>query len=141
MAEGSRIAVIAAGPVVNRAVEAAAEIREEYGWSPSVYNIRYVKPLDSELLNGILATHDRIVTIEDGTVLGGLHGAVAEFVSASCKRLPVRAIGIPDRYVSQGTQVELWQECGLSLPEIIRVIMEESEKNQKKEQKILEIKN
>ncbi len=141
VAEGSRIAVIAAGPVVNRAVEAAAEIREEHGWSPSVYNIRYVKPLDSELLNEILATHDRIVTIEDGTVLGGLHGAVAEFVSASCKRLPVRAIGIPDRYVSQGTQVELWQECGLSLPEIIRVIMEESEKNQKKEQKILEIKN
>ncbi len=141
VAEGSRIAVIAAGPVVNRAVEAAAEICKEHGWSPSVYNIRYVKPLDSELMNEILATHDRIVTIEDGTVLGGLHGAVAEFVSASCKRLPVRAIGIPDRYVSQGTQGELWQECGLSLPEIIRVIMEESEKNQKKEQKILEIKN
>ncbi len=141
VAEGSRIAVIAAGPVVNRAVEAAAKIREEYGWSPSVYNIRYVKPLDGELMNGILASHERIVTIEDGTVLGGLHGAVAEFVSASCNGLPVRAIGIPDRYVSQGTQGELWHECGLSLPEIIRVIVEESEKNQKKDRKILEIKN
>ena len=132
MLEGSKVAVIAAGPTVYRAVEAAKEILREAGWNPSVYNIRYVKPLDTEMMGEICRTHDRIITVEDGTLLGGLHGAVAEYISSQDRVVPVKGIGIPDRYVSQGTQEELRHECGLTKDEIKRDILEECEKIAKK---------
>ena len=128
MVKGSRIAVIAAGPVANRAMEAAREIEAETGWIPSIYNIRYIKPIDLELLAHIAEEYESIVTIEDGTVLGGLYGAVAEYMSAQDRPLPVRAVGIPDRYISQGTQEELRGECGLTKAEIKRVIVEKMQK-------------
>ena len=133
LAEGSRVAVIAAGPVVYRALEAAERFKEEAGWSPAIYNIRYIKPIDTALLEEAYAGYDRIVTIEDGTVVGGLYGAVAEFVASKDLPKPVRAVGIPDRYISQGTQSELRSECGLTTDEIFKVFCEENEKILKKD--------
>lgn len=133
LAEGSRVAVIAAGPFVYRALEAAEKFKEETGWSPAIYNIRYIKPIDTALLEEAYAGYDRIVTIEDGTVVGGLYGAVAEFVASKDLPKPVRAVGIPDRYISQGTQNELRSECGLTVDEIFRVFCEENEKILKKD--------
>lgn len=139
--EGERVAVIAAGPCVNRAVEAASALQEKTGWTPSVYNARYIKPFDEELLRDAVRKHDRIVTIEDGTVIGGLHGTVSELVAGWGCMIPVRAVGIPDRYISHGTQEELRHECGLSVCAIETVLIEENEKTGKKDQKVLEIKN
>ena len=133
LAEGSRVAVIAAGPFVYRALEAAEKFKEETGWAPAIYNIRYIKPIDTALLEEAYAGYDRIVTIEDGTVIGGLYGAVAEFVASKDTPKPVRAVGIPDRYISQGTQNELRSECGLTVDEIFRVLCEENEKILKKD--------
>lgn len=138
---GEKIAVIAAGPCVNRAEEAAESIYRREGWRPSVYNIRYIKPFDEKLLHEIAARHERIVTVEDGTVLGGLYGTVTELLAGWGCLVPVRAVGIPDKYISQGTQEELRHECGLSESSIEAVLMEENEKIQKKDQKVLEIKN
>ena len=73
--------MIAAGPFANRALEAAAQIKEEYGWSPAIYNIRYIKPLDQEIMKEVVREYDRIITVEDGTTVGGLYGAVSEYVS------------------------------------------------------------
>ena len=126
--DGERVAVIAAGPFAYRAVEAAGQIRKEQGWNPAIYNTRYVKPIDKDLLAEVYENFDRVITIEDGTVLGGLYGAVSEFMSAQEKPIPVRAVGIPDRYVNQGTQEELRQECGLTMGEIRGVIIQEYEK-------------
>ena len=128
MLEGEKVAVIAAGPFAYRAVEAAEQIRQEKGWNPAIYNIRYIKPIDTRLLAEVYENFDRVVTVEDGTVLGGLYGAVSEFMSAQEKPLPVRAIGIPDRYINQGTQQELRQECGLTVNEMKSVILSEYEK-------------
>ena len=86
----------------------------------------------------ISAKYRRIVTIEDGSVMGGLYGAVAEYVSACDRPLPVKAVGIPDRYISQGTQEELKQECGLTNDEIYAVFAAESKKICKKDEKVLE---
>ena len=133
LAEGTRVAVIAAGPFVYRALEAAEKFKEEAGWSPAIYNIRYIKPIDTALLEEAYAGYDRIVTIEDGTVIGGLYGAVAEFVASKDTTKPVRAVGIPDRYISQGTQNELRSECGLTTDEIFKVFCEENEKILKKD--------
>jgi 1-deoxy-D-xylulose-5-phosphate synthase len=133
MADGTKVAVIAAGPFAYRAVEAAEELRAETGWSPAIYNIRYIKPIDEDILAEVAAGYDRIVTVEDGTVLGGLHGAVAEFISSQKNPLPVRAVGIPDRYMTQATQKELRQECRLTKDELKLVFCEEYEKNEKKD--------
>ena len=136
--EGKDVAVIAAGPSANRALECAQKMHEETGWNPAIYNIRYIKPLDQDLMKEISAKYRRIVTIEDGSVMGGLYGAVAEYVSACDRPLPVKAVGIPDRYISQGTQEELKQECGLTNDEIYAVFAAESKKICKKDEKVLE---
>ena len=133
LAEGTEVAVIAAGPFAYRALEAAAEIKAQTGWSPAVYNIRYIKPVDQELLKEVHENYSRVVTVEDGTVLGGLYGLVSEFMSAQERPMPVRAVGIPDRYVQQGTQKELRQECGLTKEGILDVILQEKQKNLKKD--------
>ena len=133
LAEGTDIAVIAAGPFAYRALEAAEQLKSQTDWSPAIYNIRYIKPVDQELLKEVYENYSRVVTVEDGTVLGGLYGLVAEFMSAQEEPIPVRSIGIPDRYVQQGTQKELRQDCGLTKEGILDVILQEKQKNQKKD--------
>ena len=137
--KGTKVAVVAAGPVANRALEAAEKMRQETGWNPSIYNIRYIKPIDTDILKEIAVEYSRVITIEDGCIMGGLYGSVAEFMSACEKPLPVRAVGIPDRYINQGTQEELREECGLNLGQIYEAIVEECEKICKKDEKVLEI--
>ena len=133
VAEGTKVAVVAAGPYVYRAMEAAEELRSEAGWSPAIYNIRYIKPVDQDALAEIHADYDRVVTIEDGSVIGGLHGAVAEFMTSHENPKPVRAVGIPDRYMSQGTQEELRHECDLAKDDLKRIFSDEFEKISKKD--------
>ena len=131
--EGDTVAVIAAGPVANRAVEAAEIVKKDTGWNPSIYNIRYIKPIDETLLKEISKKYRTIITVEDGCTIGGLHGAVAEYMSDLESPLKIKAIGIPDRYLSQGTQEELKEECGLTTPELVAAIKKEIEKNCKKD--------
>ena len=119
--KGEKIAVICAGPSSYRALEAAQQMKEEKGVNPSIYNIRYIKPLDTALLDRICSEHEEIITIEDGTILGGLHGAVAEYVAQHHSGIRVSATGIPDRYISQGTQQELREECGLTSEELHKI--------------------
>ena len=132
MMEGSEIAVIAAGPMANRAAEAAERMKAETGWNPSVYNIRYIKPLDTDMMKEISASCKSVITVEDGSVIGGLHGAVAEFMGTMQSPLPVRAIAIPDTYLSQGTQKELREECSLTTDGIYAAIEDEMKKISKK---------
>ena len=131
--EGTSIAVFAAGPFVYRAVEAAQRMKEEKGWAPSVYNIRYIKPLDEHLVREACEKHQRLITVEDGTLLGGLHGAVAELVAAMEDPVPVKGVGIPDRYISQATQEEQRDECGLTTDRLFALFEEEIEKISKKD--------
>ena len=129
--EGTDIAVIAAGPFANRALEAALKIKEAAGWNPSIYNIRYIKPLDEALVREAAKSHKVIITVEDGCIKGGLYGAVTELLASD--PVPVVPVGIPDEYLSQGTQEELREECGLTEGAIYRVIMAENEKICKKD--------
>ena len=122
--EGRDVAVLAAGPFANRAAEAAEAIKAEKGWNPSIYNIRYIKPLDEKLVRDISGKYSKIVTIEDGTIVGGLYGAVTELVSSMKKPVPVTGVGIPDKYIAQATQEEQREECGLSRDSILRLFEE-----------------
>ncbi len=133
VADGRGVAVIAAGPTVNRALEAAEDVREKTGISPAIYNIRYIKPIDAELLESVCRDFSEIITIEDGTVIGGLYGAVAEYVSDSGKNIRITPIAIPDRYLSQGTQNELREECGLTREKLRSVFEDKMKKISKKD--------
>ena len=137
--DGEGLAVIAAGPVVNRAIEAADILKDRTGICPAIYNIRYIKPLDIEMLDQICGKFDEMVTIEDGCIVGGLYGSVAEYVSRHHKEVSVTPIAIPDRYLSQGTQDELRDECGLTTARIVELLEEKMKKISKKDQKVLEI--
>ena len=131
--DGEDVAVIAAGPVVNRAVEAAKELKDKTGSCPAIYNIRYIKPIDEEMLEEICGRFSEIVTIEDGSIVGGLYGSVAEYVSCHHKGVYVTPIAIPDRYLSQGTQDELRDECGLTTARIRELLEEKMKKISKKD--------
>ena len=126
--DGGKIAVICAGPFCYRAKEAAERIRAEKGWNPGIYNIRYIKPLDEKMLDEIFYGFDRIMTIEDGTIIGGLYGAVTEYASRKEYKAGIRGIGIPDEYIHQSTQEEQREQCGLTQNMIYASILEEFEK-------------
>ena len=137
--EGSNVAVICAGPVSYRALEASDLLKASgTDWNPSVYNIRDIKPLDTELIDEICNRHSVVITAEDGTILGGLHGAVSEYIAEHHPSVRVVPIGIPDRYISQGTQQELREECGLTSQAICRRLQEASDFLSKNTQKVLE---
>ena len=125
LADGEDVAVIGAGPVVNRAKEAAAEYGEKYGKNPAVYNIRFIKPLDTDMLDNILEKFTSIITIEDGCLAGGLYGEITEYAAAKKKSIRITGIGIPDRFIPQGSQAELRKECGLDKDDIYKAIGEE----------------
>ena len=133
MLAGSDVAVFAAGPFVYRAVEAAERIKAEKGWNPTIYNIRYIKPLDEELVRKACDAHTRLVTVEDGTIVGGLYGAVAEIVAAMEDPLPVKGVGIPDSFIGQATQEEQREDCGLSAERLYGLFVDEFEKISKKD--------
>ena len=136
--DGADVALIAAGPSVYRCLEAAEAVKEKTGWNPAIYNIRYIKPLDTAVIDEICGRFDRIVTVEDGTVLGGLHGAVSEYVASKDAPLCIRAVGVPDVYIEQASQNEQRRDCGLTADRLFETILEERDKIVKKNKKVLE---
>lgn len=112
--EGKDVAVVAAGPVLYEARKAIHSVEAGTGKKVSLFNIRYVKPVDTALLDRICKDHKTIITVEDGCVEGGLHGAVAEYVAEVAPGVRVIPIGVPDRFIAQDTQKNQRAECGLT---------------------------
>ena len=110
--EGSKVAVLAIGPVARRAMEAASRIKEETGMSPAVYNVRFLKPLDLGMMEEI-SDFETIITLEDGSLKGGLYGEVCEYVSGHGLRATVKGFGAPDRFIAQAPVAEQRMNCGL----------------------------
>ena len=116
--KGKDLAVISIGHPGNFVVEAAAKLAER-GIDIAHYDIRYLKPIDEELLHEVLRNFTRIITVEDGTITGGLGSAVLEFMSRHEYRAILKRLGVPDRFIAQGTNEELYRECGYDAEGII----------------------
>ncbi len=111
-----RVAILAFGSMVKPACDAAEEL------NASVANMRFVKPIDEELIFKLATTHDVIVTIEENVVMGGAGSAVAESLSAQCLTLPVLHLGLPDQFVEHGDPATLLADCGLNRDGILQSI-------------------
>ncbi len=106
--DGRDVAVIAVGTMCGRALRAA----EKSSRSVAVYSLRYVKPLDEELIESIGRRFDRIVTVEDGILRGGVGEAVIASLARKGLHPEVRMLGIDDKFVEHGTPAELYALCG-----------------------------
>lgn len=123
--KGKGVAVLALGPVANRALEAAQRHKGDYWVGPSVYDMRFLKPLDHDILEEV-SSYKAILTVEDGSLKGGLYGAVSEYFAARPDAPIIKGVGIPDRFVVQDTQKAQREECGLdteSLFDLLREMM------------------
>lgn len=123
--KGKGVAVLALGPVANRALEAAQRHKSDYWIGPSVYDMRFLKPLDQDIMEEV-SSYKAILTVEDGSLKGGLYGAVSEYFAARPDAPIIKGVGIPDRFVVQDTQKAQREECGLdteSLFDLLREMM------------------
>ena len=91
---------------------------------PAHYDLRFVKPLDEPLLHDIAQRFPKIITVEDGTIMGGFGSAVLEFLAAHGYKNEVHMLGIPDRIVEHGKPEELHRECGYDAAGIVRAVRE-----------------
>ena len=119
--DGKDIAILSFGHPGNFAAAAIRDVKAE-GINPAHYDMRFVKPLDEEMLHTIFSRYDRILTVEDGTVVGGFGSAILEFQAAHGYQATVRMLGIPDRIVEHGTPKELIHECGYDAPAIAAAV-------------------
>lgn len=119
--EGGKIALLSIGHPGNFAAE-ACELLEKEGISAGHYDMRFLKPLDEKILHEVFDRYTHIVTIEDGTINGGLGSAVLEFMADHHYHAELARLGIPDRYISQGKPDELYAECGFDVDGIVKVV-------------------
>lgn len=110
---GGKLAILAIGYCASRAMEASAKICGRLGFSPTVIDMKFVKPLDERLVRQAAENHRFIVTVEDGCLKGGLYGAVAEFVEKEHIKTEIYPLGIPDEFITQDTQRAQRALCGI----------------------------
>jgi len=119
---GEDLAILSIGHPGNFAQDAIKELKE-MGASVAHYDIRFVKPLDENLLHEIFSKFDKIITIEDGCVMGGMGSAILEFMADQGYSSKVKRLGIPDEYIHHGTQEELYAEVGYDANGIIKTVL------------------
>jgi 1-deoxy-D-xylulose-5-phosphate synthase len=116
--EGKSVAILAFGAMLKPALEAGGEI------NATVANMRFVKPLDRELVFKLATTHELLVTIEENVVAGGAGAAVLEALAAEGLAVRVLQLGLPDAFVEHGDPQQLLADCGLDREGIVRAIRE-----------------
>lgn len=121
--EAGDIAFLAVGTMVEKAKEAAAILKEE-GIEAAVVNMRFIKPLDTELLGEMARTKRLLITAEENVLAGGFGSAVAEYLADHGIEVPLLRFGIPNRFIEQGTRRELLSLCGLQPDEMAERIRE-----------------
>ncbi|MGB1453605.1 MAG: transketolase C-terminal domain-containing protein, partial [Crocinitomicaceae bacterium] len=111
LTNGTDLAIISIGHPGNFVQTAISELTE-LGASIAHYDMRFVKPVDEVMLHEIFTKFDKVITVEDGCIMGGFGSAVIEFMTDQKYKAEIIRLGIPDQYIHHGTQNELWSDCG-----------------------------
>jgi len=125
--EGKDIAILSFGHPGNFAAAAIRELKND-GLNPGHYDLRFAKPLDEALLHEACQQYEKLITVEDGSIEGGIGSAILEFMAMHGYKNDVKILGIPDRLVEHGTPKELHKECGYdaaSIADVVREMMKE----------------
>jgi 1-deoxy-D-xylulose-5-phosphate synthase len=120
---GRDIAILSFGHPGNFASQAIRNLKAD-GIDPAHYDMRFAKPLDEEMLHEVFSNYQKIITVEDGTVVGGIGSAILEFMSQHGYHSTVKILGIPDRIVEHGSQKELHHECHYDAESIVETARE-----------------
>ena len=124
--DGNDLVILTVGPVADDAMRAITRAEKDLGMSIALYDLRFVKPLDSALLTEVIEKKCPVITIEDGTVNGGMGSAVLEWISdnlpVSYEFPRVTRLGVPDRFIPQGTPDQLHKLCGFDEESIYQAI-------------------
>lgn len=118
---GKDLAILTIGHPGNFAQEAIEEIKSS-GASIAHYDMRFVKPLDETMLHEVFAKFDKVITVEDGCLMGGFGSSIGEFMIDQKYSAEIIRLGIPDEYVHHGTQQQLWAHCGFDKDGIVKTI-------------------
>ena len=127
--EGSDVAVLSIGSIGNEVIK-AIKMAEKEGISVAHYDMIFLKPLDEALLHDIGKRFAHIITVENGTVIGGLGTAVAEFMCEHGYTPRIKRIGIPDAFIEHGSIPELFQQCGMDAESILKAIRQSRKRNE-----------
>ncbi|MHA7130472.1 1-deoxy-D-xylulose-5-phosphate synthase [Algoriphagus namhaensis] len=124
--EGEEVAILTIGHIGNYVTEASDALAKD-GLNPAHFDMRFVKPLDEELLHEIFGKFKKVVTVEDGCLMGGFGSAVVEWMTDHGYQAQVKRLGIPDEVIEHGTQLELHKQCGFDpegIAEVVRSLAE-----------------
>ena len=124
--EGEEVAILTLGHIGNYAVEACEKLALE-GLNPAHYDMRFVKPLDADLLHEVFGKFKKVITVEDGCLMGGFGSAVVEWMIDHGYQAQVKRLGIPDEIIEHGEQLELHRDCGFDpegIAEAVRAFAE-----------------
>lgn len=123
MRDGEEIVLLTIGHIGNYATEVCNRLAKK-NIEVGHYDMRFVKPIDEEILHEVFTTYKRIITIEDGCIQGGFGSAVIEFMADHNYKAEVKRLGIPDRIIEHGEQIELHRECGFDPDGIEKSVIE-----------------
>ncbi|MBN2682301.1 MAG: 1-deoxy-D-xylulose-5-phosphate synthase [Bacteroidales bacterium] len=123
VSKGKEIAVLSIGHIGN-IVQNAVRKLEKQNIFPAHYDMRFVKPIDEEILHHVCNNFQKIVCVEDGVISGGFGSAVLEFMAENNYRNQIKLLGVPDKFIDHGTQFELRKECGFDTEGILKTIEE-----------------
>jgi 1-deoxy-D-xylulose-5-phosphate synthase len=120
---GTDVAILSIGHIGNYVVDACAQLAED-NINAAHYDMRFAKPIDETLLHEVFSKFDKVITIEDGCIIGGMGTAVLEFMADHGYSAQVKRLGIPDKFIDHGEQAELHAECGFDIEGIKKTVKE-----------------
>ena len=123
MSQGQGVAVLSIGHIGNEVIEVVSNLAQQ-GIQVGHYDMIFAKPIDEEILEEATTRYSSLITIEDGTVVGGMGSAVAEWMTRHDRTNRLRMLGVQDEFVHQGTVAELYERCGMDAQSLEKAIMQ-----------------
>ena len=133
MKDGDDVAVLSIGPIGNLAEQAITAWEKESGKTAALYDMRFLKPIDTSILSEVGKKFSRIITIENGAVTGGLGTAVVEYMADNGFSPVIRRMGLPDRFIEHGSTPQLLHLCHIDCDAIISTLVELTSESEKPE--------